>query len=75
MTHAKDGTGIVAVLHDLNLAAQFAQRVVVMEKGRIVIDGPAHGAITEDIMSRVFRLERRREAGAERPYVLPSLAS
>lgn len=75
MAHAKEGVGIIAVLHDLNLAAQFAQRIVVMEKGRIVVDGPAHEAITEDIMSRVFRLTGAVKQGAERPYVLPSLAS
>ena len=36
----RDGTTIVAVLHDLALAAHFFPRVAVMDGGRIVADGP-----------------------------------
>src|SRR5689334_24949902 len=35
----RDGTTIIAVLHDLALAAHFFPRVVVMDRGRIVADG------------------------------------
>jgi iron complex transport system ATP-binding protein len=75
MAYAAEGTGVIAVLHDLNLAAQFAQRVVLMDGGRIVADAPAREAITEEIVGRVFRLKDAVKQGAERPYVLPSLAS
>ena len=37
----RDGTTVVAVLHDLALAAHFFPRVVVMDGGRIVADGAA----------------------------------
>ena len=37
----RDGTTIVAVLHDLALAAHFFSRVVLMDRGRIVVDGDA----------------------------------
>ena len=36
----RDGTTIVAVLHDLALAAHFFPRIAVMSGGRIVADGP-----------------------------------
>lgn len=36
----RDGTTILAVLHDLALAAHFFGRVVVMAEGRVVADGP-----------------------------------
>ena len=36
----RDGTTIVAVLHDLALAAHFFPRIVVLDGGRIVADGP-----------------------------------
>ena len=36
----RDGTTVVAVLHDLALAAHFFPRVIVMDGGRIVADGP-----------------------------------
>lgn len=37
---AGNGGAVLAVLHDLNLAGAFADRVVVMRAGRIVADGP-----------------------------------
>ncbi len=40
------GGAVLAILHDLTLAARFADRVLVMERGRIVADGvPARGAV------------------------------
>ena len=41
----RDGTTVVAVLHDLALAAHFFPRVVVMDGGRIVADGPPATAL------------------------------
>ena len=37
----RDGTTIIAVLHDLALAAHFFPRLVLLDAGRIVADGPA----------------------------------
>ena len=36
----RDGTALIAVLHDLGLAAHFFPRLVIVEHGRIVADGP-----------------------------------
>ena len=41
----RDGTTIIAVLHDLALAAHFFPRVVVIDRGRIVADGPPSTAL------------------------------
>ncbi len=38
--NVRDGTTIVAVLHDLALAAHFFPRIVIVDRGRIVADGP-----------------------------------
>jgi iron complex transport system ATP-binding protein len=48
------GVTVVAVLHDLNLAAMFADRVLVMKNGRIVRDGSPAQTITERNVSDVF---------------------
>lgn len=37
--NVRDGTTVVAVLHDLGLAAQFFPRLVLLDRGRIVADG------------------------------------
>ena len=47
------GVIALAVLHDLNLAA-LADRVVVLDGGRIVADGPPARALTSDLVARVF---------------------
>ena len=36
---AKNGTAVIAILHDLNLAARFADRVVVLHRGRLAASG------------------------------------
>lgn len=49
-----EGLTVVAVLHDLNLAAQVADRIVVLHKGRIVADGAPQAVITPDLIAQVW---------------------
>jgi len=53
----RDGRTIVAVLHDLALAAHFFQRVVVMDGGRIAADGPPRTSLDERSIREVFRVD------------------
>jgi len=53
----RDGTTIVAVLHDLALAAHFFSRVVLMDRGRIVVDGDAATALGPDAIRGVFGVD------------------
>ncbi|WP_283134467.1 ABC transporter ATP-binding protein [Rhizohabitans arisaemae] len=48
------GVAIGIVLHDLNQAAEIADRVVLLEKGRVRADGPPAEVFTEDLLSRVY---------------------
>lgn len=48
------GVTVVAVLHDLNLAAMFADRILVLKHGRIVRDGSPRETITDSNISDVF---------------------
>lgn len=54
---AKNGALVIAILHDLNLAALFADRVIVLDRGRIDCDGCPEDTITEETLNRVFALE------------------
>jgi iron complex transport system ATP-binding protein len=57
---------VVAVLHDLNVAFEFGDRFVLLERGRVAADGSdAHG-IPASVLERVFRVRARRleSAGA-----------
>ncbi len=54
--YAREGLGVVAVLHDLNLAARFADEVIVMCLGKCVADAAPKQAFTEDMLERVFEV-------------------
>ncbi|MTW17559.1 heme ABC transporter ATP-binding protein [Rhodoplanes serenus] len=71
---AAAGTAVVAVLHDLNLAAAVADRVVALHRGRIAADGAPRTVITPDLLARVFGVDLRScglPAGV--PCVLPHM--
>ncbi|MHC6222619.1 ABC transporter ATP-binding protein [Arthrobacter sp. MMS24-S77] len=53
------GTTVAIVLHDLNLAARYADHVIAMKAGAIVAEGPALEVVTEDLVRDVFGLESR----------------
>jgi iron complex transport system ATP-binding protein len=52
-----DGTTIVVVLHELNLAARYADDLVVMSQGRIVAHGTADEVMTPAVISEAFALD------------------
>ncbi|HEY4345529.1 MAG TPA: heme ABC transporter ATP-binding protein [Parvibaculum sp.] len=49
-----DGIGVLAVLHDLNLAADFADDVVLLRGGRVLADGPVGDVLGADTLSACF---------------------
>ena len=51
---AADGRAVVAVLHDLNLAAAHAHRLAVMHDGVVTAAGPPATVLTEELLSRVY---------------------
>ena len=70
--HVKAGGAAVAVLHDLNLAAAVATRVVLLKAGRVVADGPVAKILDEALLKDVFGPEvlvRAHPDGG--PLVLP----
>jgi len=54
---AGEGRGVVLVLHDLAMAMNRADRVVVLERGRIVADGPPEQALEAALVSRVWQVQ------------------
>ncbi|HEY3226777.1 MAG TPA: ABC transporter ATP-binding protein, partial [Planctomycetota bacterium] len=52
--HVAAGGAAVAVLHDLNLAAACATRLVLLKEGRVAADGPTAGMLDEGRLKAVF---------------------
>ena len=50
----KQNIGVLAVLHDLNLAARFADRVALLDGGSVVADGTPDSVLTAERLSRVY---------------------
>jgi iron complex transport system ATP-binding protein len=67
------GTTVVMVLHELNLAARYADRLVVMHRGRIVAEGPPDEVLTERIVGEAFGLTARvvSDPVAGSPLIVP----
>lgn len=53
------GVAVGVVLHDLDHAAEVADRVVVLSGGRVVADGTPEEALTEDVLSAVYEIDVR----------------
>ncbi|MEV6649104.1 ATP-binding cassette domain-containing protein [Streptomyces sp. NPDC051219] len=51
------GRTVVAVLHDLNQAARYADHLVAMKSGRIVAEGHPRDVVTADLVHEVFGMQ------------------
>ncbi|MGH1351502.1 MAG: ABC transporter ATP-binding protein [Methyloligellaceae bacterium] len=56
-SHADQGNSIVAVLHDILLAAQFADKLVLLKDGKCVEAGSAEKVLSEANIREVYRIE------------------
>jgi iron complex transport system ATP-binding protein len=56
---SREGRSVLAVLHDLGLAAAYADRVAVMHRGRLVACGPPADALEEALLEEVYELPAR----------------
>ncbi len=50
------GVGVLAIIHDLGLARRFMDRLILMDGGRIVADGPPDSVLTPERVAAVYRI-------------------
>ena len=70
--HAGAGGSVLAVLHDLNLAALAADRVVALDRGRVVAEGPPAAVITDRLLAETYGVGLRVNTTPGRVFVLPA---
>ena len=56
---AKSGQGVVVVLHDLAVAMNHTDRVLVLDEGRLAADGPPQAALSSERIRRIWGVETR----------------
>lgn len=66
---ADAGSGVLVSLHDLTLAAGFADRVVVLDQGRVVAEGAPVEALSPAVLRSVFGLDGRWIDGPNGPLL------
>jgi iron complex transport system ATP-binding protein len=72
----REGKTIVAVLHDLNLASQYCDRIVLLKNGRLRYQGRPREILTEEVVEEIYGIRavvKADECG--RPFVLPRRAA
>ena len=71
---ARAGAAVVAVMHDLALASRFADRMVLLDRGRRVADGPPAEVLTPARLESVFGIEATVAAEGEGLAITPRRA-
>ena len=54
---ARNGTAVIAILHDLNLAMRFADRIILLHRGALAIDGGPRETMTAEIIRQIFEVD------------------
>lgn len=64
---------VVMVLHDLNMAARYAQHLIAMRAGKIIAQGPPAEVLTEPLLREVFELDAQvlTDPVAGTPLIVP----
>jgi iron complex transport system ATP-binding protein len=65
------GKAIAIVLHDLNIAAQYCQELVLLDRGRVAARGEPAAVLNPNLIMEVFRVRVAVHTQGSRPYVTP----
>lgn len=74
--YARKGGGVIAVMHDLNLTAMFADRIAVVAEGTIAAHGPTAEVMTDAVLSKAYGCTLRVGVAPapDTPFILPHMA-
>jgi iron complex transport system ATP-binding protein len=56
---------VLAILHDLGLAAAYAERAIALKNGRVIADGAAQSVLCADVIAETYGIDRAALARVE----------
>ena len=65
------GLTVLATMHDLSTAGEYADRMVLLAGGRVVASGPPRKVLTEDLLATHYRVRVKVIDGEQGPLVVP----
>ena len=68
---ARAGGLVIAVLHDLSMAARYCDRLLLLDRGTLVADGSPDTVLTQDRLRAVYGITSRIDLAATPPLVAP----
>lgn len=70
---ATEGGGVLIILHDINIAARYADQLIILADGRIKISGPPSEILTRNTLEQVWQvgIAALHVPGRELPLFLP----
>jgi iron complex transport system ATP-binding protein len=69
--HARDGGAVIAVLHDLGLAARYADQVIVLDGGRVAAAGAPGDVLTKQRLAETFGVNAQIVTLVDAAVVIP----
>jgi iron complex transport system ATP-binding protein len=72
---AQHGFTVLATMHDLSIAGEYADRMVLLAEGRVVASGPPREVLTEELLSRHYGARVRVIEGEQGPLIVPVRAN
>jgi iron complex transport system ATP-binding protein len=69
--HASAGGGVLAVLHDINLAAMAADEIVAMRDGRVIARGTPAEIVTDGVIHALYGVRASVGTAPSGPFLLP----
>jgi iron complex transport system ATP-binding protein len=70
----QDGLSVISAMHDLSLAGQYADRLILLDQGRVVRDGSPHEVLTEETIAACYHADVRVLHDRGAVFVLPRRA-
>ncbi len=67
----RDGLGVLIITHHLNLAARYADRLVLLDHGRVVADGAPSAVLRAELVSKVFEWPVAVAPWNDAPQIVP----